>query len=81
MNRDRPDGWAQVPRPADGWARAATGRAASAEERLVMAVVALAAREETLGADRRNLRGSPSAVASGRVGGDDKEIATLVRRV
>lgn len=39
-----------------------------------MAVVALAAREETLGADRRNLRGSPCAVASGRVGGDDKNV-------
>ena len=39
-----------------------------------MAVVALAAQEETLGADRRNLRGSPCAVASGRVGGDDKNV-------
>ena len=78
MNRECPDGWA---RPADGWARAAAGHAASAEERLVIGVVALGAREVSLGADRRNLRGSPSAVASGRVGGDDKEIATLVRRV
>lgn len=83
MNRDRPDGWARVPRPADGWARAATGRAASAEERLVMAVVALATREETLGADRRNLRGSPfrarSRVAASAATIFDKKIRRVLR--